>query len=171
MCFRWLINVFGFEYLSSGSGILDVAGGKGELSFEFVNLNGITSTVFDPRPLEVNRFVRKLEFGYYHRNEILGSFNINFSENKIDDNYTSITREWIMPSHIRGFFNIALIREGDFVYPSILESEITYEEGCTEGLDVIWGLKGLSIAKETICRSCDVHTIYNIIYLSFNEYH
>lgn len=52
---RWLINVFGIDYLKSGSGIIDVAGGKGELSFELLNLNGISSCVYDPRPLELRR--------------------------------------------------------------------------------------------------------------------
>jgi hypothetical protein len=52
---RWLISVFGEEYLRSGSGIIEVAGGKGELSFELQNLNNIPSCVFDPRPLELRR--------------------------------------------------------------------------------------------------------------------
>ena len=39
----------------------------GEMAFEFLNLNGIPACVFDPRPLELNRFARKLSFGYYHR--------------------------------------------------------------------------------------------------------
>lgn len=54
---RWLLQVFGEEYLSSGSGVLEVAGGKGELSFELCNLNNVPSCVFDPRPLDVSRFV------------------------------------------------------------------------------------------------------------------
>jgi hypothetical protein len=52
---RWLVSVFGEEYLRSGSGIVEVAGGKGELSFELMNLNNIPSCVFDPRPLELKR--------------------------------------------------------------------------------------------------------------------
>lgn len=52
---RWALNVFGDAYLRSGSGILDVAGGKGELSFEFENLNSIPTCVFDPRALKLSR--------------------------------------------------------------------------------------------------------------------
>jgi len=37
------------DFLRRGSGALDVAGGKGELSFELVNLSGIPSTLVDPR--------------------------------------------------------------------------------------------------------------------------
>lgn len=68
---RWLINVFGVDYLSSGSGVLDVAGGKGEVSFELLNLNGIPCTVIDPRELSLLRYQKKYSRGYYHRNEIL----------------------------------------------------------------------------------------------------
>lgn len=52
---RFLINTFGRELLNEGSGVLDVAGGKGELSFELVNLNGINATVVEPRALQLWR--------------------------------------------------------------------------------------------------------------------
>jgi hypothetical protein len=60
---RWLIDEFGLELLSSGSGILDVAGGKGEVAFELVNLNRIPTTVVDPRILDLSSYKRKFEFG------------------------------------------------------------------------------------------------------------
>jgi hypothetical protein len=72
---RWLLKVFPFNYLQSGSGVLDVAGGKGEVSFEIVNLNQIQATVYDPRPLDLFRYKKKLQFGFYHRNEILECYN------------------------------------------------------------------------------------------------
>lgn len=52
---RFLIDTFGRDMLSKGSGVLDIAGGKGELSFELVNLNGIQATVVEPRPLQLWR--------------------------------------------------------------------------------------------------------------------
>jgi len=52
---RFLIDTFGRELLSSGSGVLDVAGGKGELSFELINLNAIPATVVEPRALQLWR--------------------------------------------------------------------------------------------------------------------
>lgn len=45
----WLIDVYGKEWLSKGSGILDVAGGKGELSHALLE-RGIPSVVLDPLP-------------------------------------------------------------------------------------------------------------------------
>ena len=53
--FRFLIDTFGKEVLDHGSGVLDIAGGKGELSFELVNLNNIQATVVEPRPLQLWR--------------------------------------------------------------------------------------------------------------------
>ena len=57
---RFLIDVFGRDVLASGSGVLDVAGGKGELAFELVNLNAIPATVVEPRPLQLARPLRLL---------------------------------------------------------------------------------------------------------------
>jgi hypothetical protein len=65
---RFLIETYGREYLASGSGVLDVAGGKGELAFELLNVEGIPATVIDPRPLDLKCFKRRLERGMYHRN-------------------------------------------------------------------------------------------------------
>ncbi len=57
---RFLIDVFGVDLLASGAGVLDIAGGQGELSFELVNVNGLRSTVMDPRPLDLRKSLRKL---------------------------------------------------------------------------------------------------------------
>lgn len=45
----WLVQKYGAAFLSSGSGVLDVAGGKGELSSVF-HLMNIPSVVLDPDP-------------------------------------------------------------------------------------------------------------------------
>ncbi|CAK0890618.1 unnamed protein product [Prorocentrum cordatum] len=47
---RWLLDQFGLEHLRSRRGVLDVAGGKGELAWELVNLNGVPACVLEPRP-------------------------------------------------------------------------------------------------------------------------
>jgi hypothetical protein len=41
--------------------VLDVAGGKGALAFELVNLNGLPATVLDPRPLALRRHALLLQ--------------------------------------------------------------------------------------------------------------
>lgn len=46
----WLVETFGKERLASGTGVLDVAGGKGELGETFRDDHDIPSIVLDPLP-------------------------------------------------------------------------------------------------------------------------
>ena len=46
---EWLVTTYGANFLSTGSGVLDVAGGNGELSQELFKL-GVKSTLLDPEP-------------------------------------------------------------------------------------------------------------------------
>ncbi|KAJ1478640.1 hypothetical protein T484DRAFT_1904169 [Baffinella frigidus] len=62
---RWLEETFGLEMLRSGEGVLDVAGGKGELAFELVNLSKVPATVVDPRPLRLGKYVERHRLGLY----------------------------------------------------------------------------------------------------------
>ncbi|KAG0260204.1 hypothetical protein BG011_002081 [Mortierella polycephala] len=45
---QWLVNTFGKDFLNSGSGVLDIAGGKGEISLFLTHMFGIRSTVVEP---------------------------------------------------------------------------------------------------------------------------
>lgn len=65
---RWLLETFGAERLASGAGVLDVAGGKGELAFELLNISGVPVTVVDPRQMRLDKYVRRFRSGLYHRN-------------------------------------------------------------------------------------------------------
>jgi hypothetical protein len=108
---RWVLKTFDLNDLSGG--ILDIAGGKGEISFEFLNLNQIQCTVIDPRPLDLFRFKRKLEFGFYHRNEVLNYYNQRIdpsiaateaTDERRDEPLSS--RVACVPLHIRGYFEM-----------------------------------------------------------------
>ena len=46
---EWLLEEFGAEALCSGTGVVDVAGGRGEISFELSQRRGIPCSVIDPR--------------------------------------------------------------------------------------------------------------------------
>ena len=50
----WMANTFRHEDLEKG--ILDVAGGRGDLSFELSLAHSFTCTVVDPRPIRLNKF-------------------------------------------------------------------------------------------------------------------
>ncbi|KAF9414821.1 hypothetical protein BGZ94_000273 [Podila epigama] len=47
---QWLIDTFSRALLDSGSGVLDIAGGRGDLSWELQTRQGIRSTIIEPRP-------------------------------------------------------------------------------------------------------------------------
>ncbi|KAG2433860.1 hypothetical protein HXX76_008214 [Chlamydomonas incerta] len=71
----WLLDTFGADYLCRGSGVLDVAGGKGELAFELLNLNGVPASVLDPRPMQLERYVKRLQEGFYHFSRVFEKHN------------------------------------------------------------------------------------------------
>ena len=68
---QFLIDLFGRERLRCGAGVLDVAGGKGELSFQLTRLNYIPCTLVDPRPRYIKDLwvmQKRLCLGGFHNN-------------------------------------------------------------------------------------------------------
>lgn len=55
----WLIATFGSEVMKQGSGVLDIAGGRGDVSFELQTVRGIRCTLIDPRPQKVSKPQRR----------------------------------------------------------------------------------------------------------------
>ena len=55
----WLLETFGRQFLCSGAGILDVAGGAGGVAFELSFRHGIPCTVVDPRQMKLNSKQRR----------------------------------------------------------------------------------------------------------------
>ncbi|KAF9217964.1 hypothetical protein BGZ59_005735 [Podila verticillata] len=56
---RWIVEKYGREYLNSGSGVLDIAGGKGEISLFLTHMFGIRSTVVEPNVRRDKPYQRK----------------------------------------------------------------------------------------------------------------
>eukprot|EP00516_Mucochytrium_quahogii_P013032 CAMPEP_0203793738 /NCGR_PEP_ID=MMETSP0100_2-20121128/6044_1 /ASSEMBLY_ACC=CAM_ASM_000210 /TAXON_ID=96639 /ORGANISM=" , Strain NY0313808BC1" /LENGTH=418 /DNA_ID=CAMNT_0050697575 /DNA_START=336 /DNA_END=1592 /DNA_ORIENTATION=- len=63
----WIAREFGLERLQRGSGVLDVAGGKGELAFKLLNYGGVPTTIVDPRPMDVPNMLRHLSRDHIER--------------------------------------------------------------------------------------------------------
>jgi hypothetical protein len=59
----FLVTTFGRDFLASGSGVLDVAGGRGELAFELHCRLNVPCTLIEPRPMKLDKrqaaFLRK----------------------------------------------------------------------------------------------------------------
>jgi hypothetical protein len=56
----WLVEQFGAARLAAGEGVLDVAGGRGELAFELAGRHGVRCTLVDPRrPGKLTKTQRK----------------------------------------------------------------------------------------------------------------
>lgn len=67
---NWLVENYGMSNLAQ-SNVLDIAGGKGDLSFELLHLVGVkSSTVIDPRIVNVNDVYQKLCAGKYVTNAL-----------------------------------------------------------------------------------------------------
>jgi len=56
---NWLEATFGLACLATGDGVLDVAGGKGDVSFELFNKRQLPCTLVDPRPRKLSISQRK----------------------------------------------------------------------------------------------------------------
>ena len=91
---RFLIDTFGSELLQQGTGVLDVAGGKGELSFELVNLNGIPTTVVDPRVSDLQEYRDKWDKGLYTRNRFWQTYSPSYDPERTPQD----------PNHVHAFF-------------------------------------------------------------------
>jgi hypothetical protein len=57
---RFLVDTFGARHLASGTGVIDVAGGNGELAAELATRYGITTTIIDPDPRPSKRVAKML---------------------------------------------------------------------------------------------------------------
>lgn len=55
----WLCSKMGQSELRTGSGVIDIAGGNGLLSFELTCRYGIPSTVIDPRQMKFNALLKR----------------------------------------------------------------------------------------------------------------
>jgi len=123
----FLMQTYGMEYLLHGNGssstndagssesnnnnpcgstkhgvIIDVAGGKGELSFELINLSGVSEcVVFDPRPLNLNLVHDKWTKGLYEPKRIGPIFSRWYPACEDGCRFRKPT----VPRHVRCFFH------------------------------------------------------------------
>ncbi|KAH7488385.1 hypothetical protein PRIC1_007499 [Phytophthora ramorum] len=56
---EWLVEMFGADFLASGKGVVDVAGGRGSVSFELWNKRRLPCTLIEPRPMKLSKMQHK----------------------------------------------------------------------------------------------------------------
>jgi hypothetical protein len=130
---RFLLDTFGEKLLASGTGVLDVAGGKGDLSFQLMNLNNIRSTIVDPRQVYLDAVVRQYRTGMFHRNAIFAKYTHSSCTDHLK---TPLHR----PFHLRSFFNTSLEEGG---IPHFISSPTEFVVAINEAKAVLWTHKGL----------------------------
>ena len=95
--------------------VIDVAGGKGELAFEFTNLtpNGKNSTILiDPRTCDLRKYRRKWDYGLYWRNPVFTSrYNQAVFLESSDPSDLELSNRMAAiedPFHLRAYFEVSL---------------------------------------------------------------
>ncbi|KAL9182309.1 hypothetical protein ACHAXT_012961 [Thalassiosira profunda] len=138
----FLMQTYGLDYLTKKDGvILDVAGGKGELSFELINLCGVKEcVVIDPRPLNLSLVRGKWEKGLFEpkRTGVFSKWYPACEEGCKDRTPQS-------PGHMRCFFDGASFLEFANAETSE-EVERTNEKLLREMIrakSIVWTRKGL----------------------------
>ena len=64
----WCVDTFGSDRMNSNGGVLDVAGGKGELAYELLAYGRIKNiTIVDPRPYNIFGMLKRLTRGHIDR--------------------------------------------------------------------------------------------------------
>ncbi|GAX10811.1 hypothetical protein FisN_1Hu352 [Fistulifera solaris] len=66
---EFLLETYGSDYLSQGDVVLDIAGGKGDLSWLLSNADGYRSIVVDPRPTQHQHVLRSIDYLRKHPDE------------------------------------------------------------------------------------------------------
>ncbi|TDH73035.1 hypothetical protein CCR75_000018 [Bremia lactucae] len=56
----WLVASMGEARLAAGTGVIDVAGGKGDIPIQLWIQRGIPTTLVDPRPMKLGKYNRRL---------------------------------------------------------------------------------------------------------------
>eukprot|EP01147_Barroeca_monosierra_P008614 gene8614-1027_t len=134
-CFRrFLIDIFGQELLKSGSGVLDVAAGKGEVGFELTRLNSIPVTAVEPRSLELARFVRRMKQGVYHQNPLF----LSYIKHKTPQQ--ALSHQVCKIKHMRTLFEVPSTRT---CFPTCLNNMHTWQESIDAAKRMTWDRSGL----------------------------
>jgi hypothetical protein len=161
----FLLNRIDICRLRCGSGVLDVAGGKGELAFQLQHVNGIQTTLFEPRPMLLRKFRRKYAMGIFHKNPVFSKWNLTEKPEKCSEIQTV--------KHVRIFFDDKLFAwAADDT--SLRENwQVWFTEALDHARQTCWTDKGLKTfnGDESSCSEseCEYHEQDPEYYRCFNQ--
>jgi hypothetical protein len=136
------MQTYGMEYLTrQHSTIVDIAGGKGELSWELLNLSGVHDClVIDPRPLNLELVKRKWSKGLYEPQRTGPVFSKWYPACEVGCKH----RESRSPSHLRCFFSCREFIDFQDVDGKDLDSKNAWLDSEIERAKrIVWTTKGL----------------------------
>jgi hypothetical protein len=93
------MQTYGISYMQSGP-VLDVAGGRGELSFEMNNCQGVRTILVEPRPTALNQWEKKWKMGAWQPCKTGPVFS-KWNPNVVDGDKE---KQPLHPEHLRIFF-------------------------------------------------------------------
>lgn len=138
---RWLLDMYGIDALRAGSGIVDVAGGKGELAWELLNLNAVPATVVEPRPLDFKSCRKKWRYGMYWRNPIFHTY-LHCQHDAGQNTQTPRHLQMLLlPEVIAWACGRAAADQEDCGMPG--DADIRFAEWLSKARGLVWTRKGL----------------------------
>lgn len=147
----FLMQTYGTEYLTKEDGvIIDAAGGKGELSWELLNLTGVNQClVIDPRPLSLSLVQTKWKKGLFEPKRTGPVFSKWYPS--CEDGCR--LRESKSPDHLRCFFDsdlylefmnvITAVNHGGCKLKEVERSNHWFECELDRAKRIAWTTKGL----------------------------
>jgi predicted nicotinamide N-methyase len=105
---KWCEMTYGRDAMDARGGILDVAGGKGELAFELLTYGRISKvTIVDPRPYHVYGMLRRLTLGHVQRIRSRGE------QDGVRHVGDHVFAKLPLPNHLQCWFEYPLPLEND----------------------------------------------------------
>eukprot|EP00581_Thalassiosira_minuscula_P013889 CAMPEP_0183711788 /NCGR_PEP_ID=MMETSP0737-20130205/7185_1 /TAXON_ID=385413 /ORGANISM="Thalassiosira miniscula, Strain CCMP1093" /LENGTH=355 /DNA_ID=CAMNT_0025940355 /DNA_START=248 /DNA_END=1312 /DNA_ORIENTATION=+ len=154
----FLMQTYGMDYINKNNGtIVDVAGGKGELSFELINLSGATeSVVVDPRPLNLSLVQTKWNKGLFEPKRT-GVFSKWYPA--CEDGCKE--REPRTPKHLRCFFDSQAFLKFVLADESeeIEHTNTHFEREMMRARNIVWTAKGLQHEDGASYNDVDADTV------------
>ncbi|KAE8990024.1 hypothetical protein PR003_g16954 [Phytophthora rubi] len=108
---EWLVETFGAEFLASGKGVVDVAGGRGSVSFELWNKRRLPCTLIEPRPMKLSKMQHKYLKKQKKERKQSGEAELPLTESLVPQ----VTTLFNMDSFLEDTNNVQLVKQASLL--------------------------------------------------------